>query len=40
VVNADASRVVYVDVDDPGILLDLDTPDDLARAGLELPAKV
>jgi molybdenum cofactor cytidylyltransferase len=40
VVNADASRVVYVDVDDPGILLDLDTPEDLARAGLELPVKV
>ena len=40
VVNADASRLVYVDVDDPGILLDLDTPDDLARAGLQLPAKV
>jgi molybdenum cofactor cytidylyltransferase len=40
VVNADASRVVYVDVDDPGILLDLDTPEDLARAGLDLPAKL
>ncbi len=40
VVNADASRVVYIEVDDPGILLDLDTPEDLARAGLELPAKV
>lgn len=39
VVNADASRVVYVDIDDPGILLDLDTPEDLARAGLEHPAK-
>ena len=26
VVNADASRVVYVDLDDPGINLDLDTP--------------
>jgi len=39
VVNADASRIVYADVDDPGILLDLDTPEDLARAGFELPAK-
>jgi molybdenum cofactor cytidylyltransferase len=38
VVNANASRVVYTDVDDPGILLDLDTPEDLARAGLRLPA--
>jgi molybdenum cofactor cytidylyltransferase len=34
VVNADAARVIYVDVDDPGVLLDLDTPADLARAGL------
>jgi molybdenum cofactor cytidylyltransferase len=39
VVNANPSRVVYVDVDDPGILLDLDTPEDLARAGFALPAK-
>ena len=39
VVNADASRVVYVDVDDPGILLDLDTPEDLARAGLDWPVR-
>ena len=38
VVNADASRVSYVDVDDPGILLDLDTPEELARAGLHFPA--
>lgn len=37
VVNADPARVQYVDVDDPGILLDLDTPQDLARAGLRLP---
>jgi molybdenum cofactor cytidylyltransferase len=34
VVNANADRVIYVDIDDPGILLDLDTPADLARAGL------
>jgi molybdenum cofactor cytidylyltransferase len=37
VVNADASRVAYVDLDDPGINLDLDTPSDLARAGLPSP---
>ncbi|MGC1188983.1 MAG: nucleotidyltransferase family protein [Candidatus Binatus sp.] len=34
VVNADSSRVAYVDLDDGGINLDLDTPSDLARAGL------
>lgn len=34
VVNADKDRVIYADVDDPGVLLDLDTPADLARAGL------
>ncbi len=39
-VNADASRVVYVDMDDPGINLDLDTRSDLARAGLPLPPKI
>jgi molybdenum cofactor cytidylyltransferase len=39
VVNAEASRVEYVDLDDPGINLDLDTPADLARAGLPEPAK-
>jgi len=37
VVNADPSRVAYVDLDDPGIILDLDTPTDLARAGLPPP---
>ena len=37
VVNADASRVAYVDLNDPGINLDLDTPSDLARAGLPPP---
>jgi molybdenum cofactor cytidylyltransferase len=36
VVKTDADRVFYVDVDDPGVLLDLDTPADLARAGLRL----
>jgi molybdenum cofactor cytidylyltransferase len=39
VVKADASRVEYVDLDDPGITLDLDTPADLARAGLSAPPK-
>ena len=34
VVNADASRVAYVDLPNPGINLDLDTPSDLARARL------
>ena len=38
-VNADASRVAYVDLQDPGINLDLDTPSDLARAGLRLPSE-
>jgi len=38
VVKADNDRVSYVDVDDPGVLLDLDTPADLARAGL--PSRV
>jgi len=37
VVNADPSRVAYVDLNDPGINLDLDTPADLARAGLSPP---
>jgi molybdenum cofactor cytidylyltransferase len=37
VVNVNASRVAYVDLDDPGIKLDLDTPSDLIRAGLPLP---
>jgi CTP:molybdopterin cytidylyltransferase MocA len=39
VVNADVSRVEYVDLDDPGINLDLDTPADLARAGLSIPPR-
>lgn len=37
VVNADPQRVSYVDVDDPGVVLDLDTPADLRRAGLQGP---
>ncbi len=40
VVNANASRIVYVDVDDPGILLDLDTPEELNSAGLVYPGKI
>ncbi len=39
VVNATLSRIVYTDVDDPGVALDLDTPEDLARAGLPPPPK-
>ena len=39
VVNADESRVAYVDLNDPGINLDLDTPADLARAGLPPPPR-
>jgi molybdenum cofactor cytidylyltransferase len=37
VVNADPRRVLYVDVEDPGVVLDLDTPADLAKAGLPPP---
>lgn len=37
VINRDPNRVAYLDIDDPGVVLDLDTPDDLARAGLPLP---
>ena len=39
VVNADPSRVAYVDVDDAGVTTDLDTPADLERAGLHVPSK-
>jgi molybdenum cofactor cytidylyltransferase len=38
VVNADGARVSYCDVDDPGVVLDLDTPDELAAAGLPAPS--
>ena len=37
VVNAGPERLGYVDVDDPGVVLDLDTPADLAGAGLAPP---
>jgi molybdenum cofactor cytidylyltransferase len=39
VVNADPSRVAYVDVDDAGVTTDLDTPADLERVGLPAPPK-
>ena len=38
VVIRDPARVVYVDVDDPGVTLDLDTPADVERAGLQAAA--
>jgi CTP:molybdopterin cytidylyltransferase MocA len=34
VVNAAPERVGYSDVNDPGVLLDLNTPEDLERAHL------
>jgi molybdenum cofactor cytidylyltransferase len=37
VVNRDPARVMYVDLEDRGINLDLDTPADLKLAGLALP---
>jgi molybdenum cofactor cytidylyltransferase len=37
VVDADPARVSYVDVGDAGTVLDLDTPADLAKAGLPPP---
>jgi molybdenum cofactor cytidylyltransferase len=37
VVAADPARIAYVDVDDPGVLTDLDTPEDLDQAGLDRP---
>ncbi len=40
VVNADPSRVAYCDVNDEGILLDLDTPADVSRAGLAGPQMI
>lgn len=40
VVIRDPARVVYVEVDDPGVTLDLDTPADVERAGLQGPPKV
>jgi molybdenum cofactor cytidylyltransferase len=39
VVNADPARVVYLDVYDPGVVLDLDTPADLAKVGLSPPPR-
>jgi molybdenum cofactor cytidylyltransferase len=37
VVNADPERVGYIDTGDAGVVLDLDTPADLAAAGLPPP---
>jgi molybdenum cofactor cytidylyltransferase len=37
VVDRDPARVAYVDVLDPGVIADLDTPADLAQAGLQPP---
>jgi molybdenum cofactor cytidylyltransferase len=37
VVNADPTRVAYVDVDDAGVTTDLDIPADLEREGLRGP---
>lgn len=34
VVNTDPARVSYLEVDDVGVVLDLDTPEDIARADL------
>jgi len=39
VVAADPARVTYVDVDDAGVVTDLDTPEDLERAGLARPPR-
>jgi len=39
VVNAQPDRVAYCDVADEGVVLDLDTPEDVARAGLVAPLK-
>jgi len=40
VVIRDPARVLYVDVDDPGVSLDLDTPADVEKAGLQAPPKL
>ncbi|MGA2411716.1 MAG: nucleotidyltransferase family protein [Candidatus Binataceae bacterium] len=39
VVNADPSRIAYLESGDPGTVLDLDTPADLAQAGLAVPSQ-
>jgi molybdenum cofactor cytidylyltransferase len=39
VVQANPQRVLYLDVDDPGVVLDLDTPADLAAAGFPPPPR-
>jgi molybdenum cofactor cytidylyltransferase len=40
IVNAEPERVAYFDVADEGVVLDLDTPEEVARAGLAGPAKI
>ena len=35
VLDRHAAAALYLDVDDPGVLLDIDTPADLARVGLD-----
>jgi len=40
VVDRDPARVAYVDVPDAGVTADLDTPADLAQAGLAPPPKI
>jgi molybdenum cofactor cytidylyltransferase len=37
VVNADPDRIAYCEVEDDGVLIDLDTPADLERVGLIKP---
>jgi molybdenum cofactor cytidylyltransferase len=39
VVDVDPSRVGYLETSDSGILIDLDTPEDVVRAGLAKPEK-
>jgi molybdenum cofactor cytidylyltransferase len=39
VVQANPDRLVYLDVDDPGVVLDLDTPANLAAAGFPPPPR-
>ena len=39
VVNADPSRVAYLESGDPGTVLDLDTPADVTQAGLVMPSR-
>ncbi len=38
VVDREPARVTYIEVEDRGVTMDLDTPADLERAGLKLPS--